>query len=152
MRPNKIYLLLSFLIGLLHFCGPAIHAADMGEVLANRPKRLPLTLNSIELKVRRRGQLTTLELKNQKGQYLLTGRKNTAPQAVRREDLEELKASFDELPTVERIPKKCDRARVDITVKDAGHVTHKASCLGVRSITTPAYTRFVERVENLDSP
>jgi hypothetical protein len=56
----------------------------------------------------------------------------------------EIMKEFKKLPVPKKIPDSCASSRVDIAVVGLQkEVVHKASCLGVKSITEPEYAKFV---------
>ena len=50
---------------------------------------------------------------------------------------------FLKLPQAPKIPDSCYRNRVDITMKLNGVTKQKASCVGIQTITEPAYVHFL---------
>ncbi len=60
------------------------------------------------------------------------------------EDADYFFEKYKSLPTVKIIPKECQRSFVQILHKSKGKVeTKKVSCIGVKTITEPAYADYL---------
>jgi hypothetical protein len=64
-------------------------------------------------------------------------------------DVEFLKAEFAKLPVPEKLPVECTRSHLTVTlIRGPKTAETKTSCLGVRTITSPAYARFARILVN----
>lgn len=60
-----------------------------------------------------------------------------------------LYSEFIKLPQPESVPNSCYRSRVDIWARESGETKPlaKSSCIGVNTITSPSYARFLDLLQ-----
>jgi hypothetical protein len=85
-------------------------------------------------------------LANEGGKTVMTMASNTGDfsrRPISNKDVEFIKAEFAKLPVPEKLPVECARSHLTVTLsKGPKNAETKTSCLGVRTITSPAYARF----------
>lgn len=67
-----------------------------------------------------------------------------------KKDFDFIKEEFLKLPVAKSIPKECSRSQIKIKLSANGKEKEKTkiSCLGVKTITEPAYARFTQILVN----
>ena len=53
-------------------------------------------------------------------------------------------SEFERLPVPRKIPPECERFRMDVVFSAGGKEQSKASCIGFKTVTSPAYARFAQ--------
>lgn len=82
-------------------------------------------------------------LKNETGyQIILNSEEVTRTRNLTQADGDFIFAEFKNLPSPPKIPDDCYRSRVDIVVTGV-NADSKSSCIGVTTVTSEAYERFI---------
>jgi hypothetical protein len=89
--------------------------------------------------------VTQIVMEKTDGQWTiaLTSLRTNKKSILNAEDARFILREYDHLPVPSSVPDSCYRARVDILLTQGGKSSAKASCVGVKTITSPRYARFL---------
>lgn len=127
-------------IGILVLCAATFAHAKSVKKLTRKIASVPKLEIMARIGESRRSFL--LEKKAGKYELFVSSAEGSKRTNLKDEDAQFIFTEFEKLPVAVQIPKECARSRVDIVA--VGKTTQsKASCLGMKTITTAPYNRFL---------